>query len=489
MRTWSPAGGATDPRADPCKRGLYEEPVLGTRARPPPRGRGELPATLGIDDTRCGRTCLCPFRAGSPHGSGRHTVRVLDLFPETAAIEEGELLLGGVRATALASEFGTPLVVYCEQTMLERAREYQAIDPEALIVYGTKAFANVALLRLFAREGLGADVSTLGELRFALDAGVPSDRIVFHGNNKSDEELRAAANAGTIVVIDAPDEVERAVEAGVERLLVRLTPGVEAETHESIQTAHSQSKFGLDPDQAYAAVATARDHVDVLGVHVHIGSQLARVDESLAAVDRLVEFCARCRDELGWRPQVVDLGGGLGVRHSRDERIPSVADFAGMLVTRFRRQWKEPARVFLEPGRSLIGRAGVTLYRVGATKRSGGIDYVAIDGGMSDNPRPQLYGARYEALLANRADEPEDGVFRIAGKHCESGDVLIDRATLPHPRRGDVLAVPATGAYTLAMASTYNGVPRPAAVLVADGNARLIRRRETIDDLIAYEAG
>jgi diaminopimelate decarboxylase len=213
-----------------------------------------------------------------------------------------------------------------------------------------------------------------------------------------------------------------------------------------------------------------------------------RTDESLTAVDRVVEFCARCRDELDWRPRVVDLGGGLGVRHSHDEQIPGIDAFAGALVRRFRERWTEPARLFLEPGRSLIGHAGVTLYRVGATKRSGGIDYVAIDGGMSDNPRPQLYGARYEALLATRAADANDGVYRIAGKHCESGDVLIDRAELPRPRRGDLLAVPATGAYTLAMASNYNGVPRPAAVLVADGDARLIRRRETIDDLLAYEA-
>jgi diaminopimelate decarboxylase len=412
---------------------------------------------------------------------------VLELFPETVAVEDGELVLGGIRATALADEFGTPLLVYCERTLLAQAREYRRVDPEALVVYGTKAFPNVALLQLFAREELGADVSTLGELRFALRANVPADRIVFHGNNKSDEELHAAAVAGATVVLDAPDEVERANAAGVQRVLVRLTPGVEAETHESIQTAHSESKFGLDADQALTMLAAARGRLDAAGVHVHIGSQLARVDESLAAVDRLVEFCTRCRDELDWSPQLVDLGGGLGVRHTRAERLPTVPEFAGAVVERFRAGWNEPARLILEPGRSLIGRAGVTLYRVGATKRSGNVGYVAIDGGMSDNPRPQLYGARYEALLANKAEERAHGAYRIAGKHCESGDVLIDAVELPEPHRGDLLAVPATGAYTLAMASNYNGVPRPAAVLVADGNARLIRRRETVDDLLAHE--
>jgi diaminopimelate decarboxylase len=266
-----------------------------------------------------------------------------------------------------------------------------------------------------------------------------------------------------------------------------VTPGVTASTHRSIQTAQEESKFGLDPDQALALIDEARHSLTVAGVHVHIGSQLGRVDESLEAVDRIVQFCGRARDELGWLPLVVDLGGGLGIPHSRDEAVPTVPEFAGAIVGRFRDQWKGPVQIYLEPGRSLIGRAGVTLYRIGATKRSGGVEYVAIDGGMSDNPRPQLYGARYEALLANRAAATPDGTFRIAGKHCESGDVLIDAVALPEPRRGDTLAVPATGAYTLAMSSNYNGVPRPAAVLVADGDARLIRRRETVDDVLRFE--
>ena len=414
---------------------------------------------------------------------------MLELFPDSATITDGQLAVGGVRAADLADRFGTPLLVYCRQTLLARARAYGAVDPEALVVYGTKAFANVAVLCLFAAEGLGADVSTLGELEFARRASVPPDRIVFHGNNKSDEELEAAARAGALVVLDAPDEADRAAAAGVRDVLLRLTPGVEARTHESIKTAHAGSKFGLDPDQALVVLAAARRKLNPIGVHVHIGSQLERVDESLDAVDRLVDFCRRCRHDLEWTPQLIDLGGGLGIRHSRDEQAPAPEDFARALVTHLRSRWEEPARIVLEPGRSLVGPAGVTLYRIGATKRSGGVDYAAIDGGMSDNPRPQLYGARYEALLANRVDErPAKGV-RIAGKHCESGDVLIETAALPEPRRGDVLAVPATGAYTLAMSSNYNGVPRPAVVLVGEGEARLIRRRETVDDLLAHETG
>jgi len=393
-----------------------------------------------------------------------------------------------VRASALARDFGTPLVVYCRDTVLARARAYARVERDTLVVYGTKAFANVALLRLLAAEGMGADVSTLGELEFALRAGVPGDRLVFHGNNKSDEELRAAAGAGALVVLDALEEIGRAKDAGVERVLVRLTPEIEAETHHAIRTAHAESKFGLVADDAIAAVGEAADaELDVLGLHVHIGSQLVRTSESLLAVERLVDVAEHCRDELDWTPRVFNLGGGLGVRHSLEDSLPDPAAFAGELVRHLRAQWPQPTRLILEPGRSLVGQAGVTLYEIGVVKHTTGVAYAAIDGGMSDNPRPQLYGSRYEALLANRAAEPATGTYRIAGRHCESGDVLIEGVELPDPRRGDLLAVPATGGYTLAMASNYNGVPRPAAVLVADGDAELIRRRESVDDLLRFE--
>jgi diaminopimelate decarboxylase len=413
---------------------------------------------------------------------------VLELFPLSAGVEDGRLTLGGVSVTDLADEYGTPLVVYCEATIRTQARAYRAAAPDALVVYGTKAFPNVALLRILAEEGVGADVSTLGELAVAQAAGVDSERILFHGNNKSDAELRGAAEAGATVVLDASDEPVRAAGAGVRRALVRLTPGVDAVTHESIQTAHEGSKFGLAADPALAVIDEARGlGIDVVGVHFHVGSQLAQVDESLVAVERLAAFCERARAELGWTPTVLDIGGGLGIRYTRDEQVPEIEDFVGPLVQRLHERWPHPVQVVLEPGRSLVGRAGVTLYRVGVVKDSGGVHYAAIDGGMSDNPRPQLYGARYEALLANRADELADGVFRIAGKHCESGDVLIDAAELPHPRRDDLLAVPATGAYTLTMGSNYNGVPRPAVVLVRGGESRAIRRRESVDDLLRYE--
>ena len=415
---------------------------------------------------------------------------MLDLFPYTARVDDGELSLGGVPVSGLAAEHGTPLLVYCEETLRTQARAYRDAAPDALIAYGTKAFANVEVLRVLAGEGIGADVSTLGELAFARRAGIPGDRLLFHGNNKSDEELRAAAEAEAAVVIDASDEPERAAVAGVRRVLVRLTPGVEAVTHQAIATAHDESKFGLAHDAALAAIDVARGlGIEVAGIHFHVGSQLAQIDESLVAVDRLAAFCEQARSELGWTPSVIDLGGGLGVRHNRDEHPPEVAAWVQPLVARLRERWPEPAQVVFEPGRSLVSRAGVSLYRVGVVKESGGVSYVAIDGGMSDNPRPQLYGARYEALLATRAEELATGVYRVAGKHCESGDVLIDAVELPRPERGDLLAVPATGAYTLAISSNYNGVPRPEVVLVHDGEARVIRRRETVADLMQYEAG
>jgi diaminopimelate decarboxylase len=421
-------------------------------------------------------------------------ITVLDLFPDSAVVEDGGLNLGGMRVSELAEEFGTPLVVYCEATILARARDYQEAAPEALVVYGTKAFPNVAVMRRLGEAGLGADVSTLGELEFALRAGIPGERLVVHGNNKSDEELERAAAAGAgLVVLDALDEVERAAAAGVQRVLVRVTPGIEAETHEAIRTAHRGSKFGLPPEDAVEAIRSAGDAgLDAAGLHVHIGSQLLGTSAARTTVDWLGAFAAGCREELGWTPGIVDLGGGLGVRYTRDETAPPIADFVGALLEHLARAWElhelPTPLVILEPGRSLVAEAGVTVYRVGAVKRAADLTtYVAVDGGVSDNPRPQLYDARFEALLANRADENTDGVYSVAGKHCESGDVLIERVELPGPRRGDLLAVPVTGAYTLGMASNYNGVPRPAAVLVRDGSASLIRRRETIADLLALE--
>jgi diaminopimelate decarboxylase len=406
---------------------------------------------------------------------------VLELFPDTAEIVEGVLHVGGRSAADLADEHGTPLVVYCEETVRAGARSWRRGAPEATIVYGSKAFPNVELMRLLSEEGIGADVSTLGELRIAQAAEVPPSLLVVHGNNKSDEELAAAAEAGAwLVVMDEPGEVERCAAAGVKRVLLRITPGVEADTHEKIRTGHAGSKFGVAPAEALAIVERTRDAgLELLGLHVHLGSQITGSDAALSTIDRLAALCTEARARLEWTPAIVNLGGGLGIRHVMDEPAPPTPqEYAGTVSEQLAAVWSAhelptPQLIF-EPGRSLVGRAGLTLYRVGVVKRSGGTTWVAVDGGMSDNPRPALYGARYTALLADRSDEPPAGEYAVCGKHCESGDVLIERVELPEPRRGDLLAVPATGAYTLAMASNYNAVPRPSAVLVEAGRSTVI---------------
>jgi diaminopimelate decarboxylase len=418
---------------------------------------------------------------------------MLELFPDTAEIRDGGLWIGGVSTVELAEEYGTPLVVYCEHTVRAAARAWRrGAGEDAAVVYGTKAFPNAPLMRVLREEGVGADVSTLGELRYAQAAEVPASRLVVHGNNKSDEELHAAAEADAwLVVMDEPGEVERCVEFGVKRVLLRVTPGIEAGAHAAIQTGHIGSKFGVPPEDAADVIGRTRAAgLEMLGLHVHLGSQLVDDAPARMLVEWLAGFCAEQAADQAWTPQILNLGGGLGIRYTLDEPAPPDPEgYARTLTDRVAHAWSvqslpRPHLIF-EPGRSLVGRAGITLYRVGVVKRSGPTTWVAIDGGMSDNPRPALYGARYSALLANRADEPADGLFAVCGKHCESGDVLIERAELPEPRRGDLLAVPATGAYTLAMASNYNALARPGAVLVG-AERRLVLGRESLD---AVQAG
>ncbi len=330
---------------------------------------------------------------------------MLELFPDSALVDGADLMLGGVRAAALAEEFGTPLVVYCEQTLRARARSLRAAVGGGHVAFGTKAFANVAVLRLLREEGIGADVASSGELAFALAAGFRGEEIVVHGNNKGEAFLREAAAEGATVVLDAPDEAAVAAAAGVGRVLVRVTLGVDADTHEAIRTGHHGSKFGLPPAQARALIedALARG-LDVLGLHVHVGSQLADFDAQAETIVRLASFAASCRDTLGWTPRVADLGGGFGIRHNADEHAPEAAVLAASAAETARTAFAEaglPApEIWLEPGRSLVGTAGVTLYRVGTVKRLPERTWVAVDGGMSDNPRPQLYDAVYTAISA-----------------------------------------------------------------------------------------
>jgi diaminopimelate decarboxylase len=421
----------------------------------------------------------------------RQNPSVLELFPDSARIESGELSLGGMRASDLAARYGTPLVVYCEETLRARAREIREAVPEALLLYATKAFPNVAVLRLLAEEGLGAEVASLGELAFARAAGIEGERLFLHGNAKSGEEMLAADHAGATIVLDTEDEAGSTPRSL--RVLLRVTLGVEADTHEAIRTGHHGSKFGLPPEAALRALERAfLLEFEVVGLHIHVGSQVADTSAHEETVRLLADFAVRCRDAfLGWTPALVDVGGGFAVRHVPEEPNASLGAAARAIADSARRAWEERGlpqpQIVLEPGRALVGQAGVTLYRVRSVKRLDEVTWVAVDGGMSDNPRPQLYGARYTAMSAKRADEPETEAVSIAGLHCESGDVLIDDVLLPSPRQGDLLAVPATGAYTLAMGSNFNATPRPAAVLVRDGQAQVIRRRETVDDLLALE--
>jgi diaminopimelate decarboxylase len=399
--------------------------------------------------------------------------------------------VGNCSTVDLADEYGTPLVVYCEETIRSAARAWRAGAPEATIVYGTKAFPNVAIMRLLVEEGIGADVSTLGELRYAQAAGVPSSATVVHGNNKSHEELAAAAETDAwLVVMDEPGEVERCAAAGVKRVLLRITPGIEAGGH-----GHDRPPRVEVRGRAGGAHASSRGRATQgsdAGAARAPGVAGHRLGAARSTVELLAGLCVEAHEKLGWTPAIVNLGGGLGIRYVMDDPAPpSPEEYARAVSERLADVWSaaglpQPQLIF-EPGRSLVGRAGLTLYGVGVVKTSGATTWVAVDGGMSDNPRPDLYGARYSALVANRADEPSTAAYAVCGKHCESGDVLIEHVELADPRRDDVLAVPGTGAYSLSMASNYNALPRPAAVLVSEGGARVISSREA--DLARFGPG
>jgi diaminopimelate decarboxylase len=414
-----------------------------------------------------------------------------------------ELELGGVPASWLAEEFGTPLYVYEAEVIRRRARAYLAglegYPGPSRAVYACKANATVAVIETVVGEGLGADVASAGELAAASRAGADPAQVVVHGNNKSDVDLAAAVEAGCgLVVVDHLAELEQldriAAAAGrVQPVLVRVTPGIDADTHDKIRTGHHGSKFGFAPPDALDALdqADALLHLSPAGLHVHLGSQITDLSPYAEAVDWLVDFIEA--NGLGELP-VLDIGGGLGIAHVEGEIEldiqPSVEALCARLTDALIAHGLEMPELVLEPGRSIVGPAGTTLYRIGAIKRAAdGTVYAAVDGGMADNPRPALYDARYTAVVADRPDAVADHDYTIAGKHCESGDVLIERIRLPELRPGDLLAVPATGAYNASMASTYNLLPRPAAVMVSGGEARLIQRRETIDDLLARELG
>ena len=426
----------------------------------------------------------------------------LSLLPRTAAVDEsGRVTVGGCDLAELADRFGTPLYVYDEAELRARCREYVDAFGAGRVAFAGKAALFGAIVRIVSEEGLNLDVATGGELHVALSAGFPADRIVFHGNNKSTEELRAGIAAGVrSIVVDSFDEIDRLESLLVAghppvSVLVRVTPGVQAHTHEFIETGTEESKFGFALDRGMSHEAVARIHaspsLELSGVHCHIGSQVGRLDAHEAAATRMASFVADVERETGTTLIELSLGGGLGVRYVADDRPPSIAEYAKSLITAVGDALEQsgvrsrPA-LTVEPGRSIAGPAGITLYRVGTIKRIDGVrTYVAVDGGMSDNPRPITYGARYEAFLPARARAQRSLTATVAGKHCEQGDLLVPDAALPADVAvGDVLAIPVTGAYAFSMASNYNRLPRPAVVIVSDGTARVAVRRETYDDLV-----
>lgn len=427
------------------------------------------------------------------------------IFPTTADAPEGELRIGGVPAGELARAYGTPVIAYDGAHVEQAARAwidaFETYPGGATVAYATKAFSSVGMLRLLGELGLGADVSSLGELQIALRAGIAPSRIVLHGNNKSRDELEAAVDAGVgLVVLDAEQELELlehvAREAGaVQPVLVRLNPDIEVETHRYISTSHAGSKFGVPGDVAASMLvrAEASDHLKARGIHVHLGSQLLDASPWRMVLDWLATWALELRARTGFVMHTLDIGGGLGIAYVEDQHPPTPRDIATAVRGSLRDSWEavglDLPHLVLEPGRSIVGQAAVTLYTVGVVKQTGDDDirYVNVDGGMSDNPRPALYQARYRALLAERVNDPADGVWWVAGVHCESGDVLVEDAPLPTPRPGELLAIPATGAYAASMASTYNQVPRCAVVLVDDGAHRPLLRRESLDELLARD--
>ena len=390
----------------------------------------------------------------------------------------GRLEIGGCDALELAREFGTPAYVYAEDDMRERARATMAAFARRTesfeVLYASKAFPCTAAMRLFAEVGLGCDVASGGELHLALKGGFQPGRIYMHGNNKSERELEEALAAGVgHIVVDSFDEIERLdrLAAGAaQRVLLRVTPGIEPDTHTSIRTGQADSKFGIPMAHVPRAIERCADAGLVLrGLHAHIGSQVYALDVYEALAEVLVQ--------IGELP-LLNMGGGFGIAYTRDDHPPTADDYAEAML----RGAPEGVTVLCEPGRSLVGNAGVSLYTVGTVKEIPGVrTYVSVDGGMADNIRPMLYGATYEADLAARFGDSTP--CRIAGMHCESGDVLVREAALEDPSPGDVLVIPATGAYGHAMASNYNAVRRPPVIFCRGGDARVVVRRETYDDL------
>jgi diaminopimelate decarboxylase len=417
--------------------------------------------------------------------------------------ERGHLEIGGCDTLELAERFGTPLYVYDEALIRDKCRAYVRAFRESgfafQVAYASKAFCVMAMCKLVEEEGLSLDVVSGGELYTALQAGFPAERIHFHGNNKSPEEIRMALEAKIgCFVVDNFYELALLEEMAGERgetvnVLLRVTPGVEAHTHEYISTGQQDSKFGFDvmSGQALQAIQQAQQSpsLKLLGVHSHIGSQIFETDGFLIAIARLAELLAEAKNTFGFLSEVVNVGGGFGIRYVAGDTPLSPEEYVKAITQAVRNEFAKYEmplpELWIEPGRSIVGDAGTTLYRIGSIKEIPNVrKYVAVDGGMTDNLRPALYEARYEAAVANRMKEAADDLVSIAGKCCETGDMLIWDLPLQHAKAGDILAVTCTGAYGYAMSNNYNRIVRPAVVFVKEGTAELVVERESLADLI-----
>ena len=411
----------------------------------------------------------------------------LSLLPESATVDGEDLRIGGCLLSEVAERYGTPAYVFDERALRDRAAEYQnAITSRhrnSRVCFAVKAYPSVSMIRILAAEGLGCDVVGAGELRLALAAGADPATIVMHGNAKSDEDIQAALDARiAFIVVDGFDDIDR-IERLAERLtpvLLRISPGVESATHAALATGGKQSKFGVPVEQVPQAIDKMRavPAIDLRGLHMHIGSQILGIDQFEAAVDALSTL---------ERFEVYDLGGGLGVRYVPEDVAPSVDEYAERLVGAAHKHLGEDIELLIEPGRSMVARAGLTLYRVVTVKQAGRL-HVAVDGGMGDNLEHSLYGQRFSPLVVGRWDA-QPVVADLVGRHCESGDVITPDVPLADPRIGDLVVVPATGAYCFTMSNNYNAALRPPVIYCADGTARIGVRRETFDDLLAREIG
>src|SRR3954447_25497183 len=412
--------------------------------------------------------------------------------------ERGRLEVGGCDVVELAEGFGTPAYIYAEDDIRARARAYveafSSRTDDFEVIYGSKALPIRAAYRLMAEEGLSVDVASGGELYLALKGGVPPERLFMHGNNKTRAELELAFDADIgYLVLDSFSEIELAEQllAGTGRhqpVLIRVTPGIKPSTHSYIQTGQLDSKFGFGLEDGLAAEAVRRvgecEHLELVGIHAHIGSQIFELEPYTKTIQLLADFV----DAAGFECRLLNVGGGLGIAYTAEDEPASIEDYVDVKVRGVQQTFDPVPRILVEPGRSLVGNAGITVYRIGTVKEIPDVrTYVSVDGGMSDNLRPMLYGARYGAALANRPDAPATQMATIAGMHCESGDILIREVELPEPRVGDLLVTPATGAYGYTMANNYNGVPRPPVIFCRDGKARVVVRRETYEDLAARD--